>query len=80
MRWFITLLGLTAFATAQETASLDDARVQLSYKELKSLIAAAAAKEAPPPVESAVLSARHAIICRPYSQRTRGPASLHAHS
>jgi len=65
MRWFITLLGLTAFATAQETASLDDARVQLSYKELRTLINAA--KTTPPAesaVASAILSARYEVQLR----------------
>jgi|GEM_PF-1482382 len=64
MRWIIYLLCLTALAAAQEPA-LDDARVQLSYKELKALIEAAKVK--PPevsPVESSILSARYDVQWR----------------
>jgi len=64
MRWILSLLCLTTLAAAQEPA-LDDARVQLSYKELKTLIEAAKVK--PPevsPVESSILSAHYDVQWR----------------
>lgn len=61
MRWFIALLCLATPGFAQD-ASLDEARVQLSYKELRSLIdAAAKPKPEQSPIASAILSARYQL-------------------
>lgn len=63
MRWLLFLLsGLAALAAAQEPSSLDDARVQIPYKELRSLLDAARAKpQEVSPVASAILSARFGL-------------------
>lgn len=58
MRWLIGFLCLAVPALAQ---NLDEARVQISYKELRSLLDAAAMQRTPPPVESAVLAARYSV-------------------
>lgn len=58
MRWLIGFLCLAAPALAQ---NLDEARVQISYKELRSLLKAAEPKPTPPLVESAVLAARYSV-------------------
>lgn len=74
MRWFTAFLCLITPALAQD-ASLDDARVQLSYKELRSLIEAAA-KPQPTvsPVASALLSARYQL--RPLASAMSGTAEF----
>lgn len=58
MRWLIGFLCLAAPALAQD---LDEARVQISYKELRTLLEAASAQWTPPPLECAVLAARYAV-------------------
>lgn len=59
MRWLIGFLCLAAPVLAQD---LDEARVQISYKELRALIDAAGAQRTPPPVDNAVLAARYAVL------------------
>lgn len=57
MRWLIGLFCVAAPLAAQE---LNDARVQISYKELKTLLEASAARPAPP-IDHAVLAARYVL-------------------
>ena len=60
MRWLVLLTVFAGMARGQEV--LDDARVQVPYKEFRALLEAAdKAKAPPPPVESAILSARYLL-------------------
>ena len=78
----VSLLLQTALGFAETSLDLNDARVTLSYKELKSLIEAAQLEKSPPPskppIASALLSARYQIAI--VGSRAEGMIEIEAQS
>lgn len=62
MRWMFLFFGLAGTTLSAQTPALDEARVQIPYKELKALLDASKARpQAESPISSSILSATYHV-------------------